>query len=144
MIIVGIDGSEGSSRALHFAAEEARVHDLPLRIVAAWQAEFPVYAGGLVAPPPVLPTELEQATRRKAENEAAEVLEHHPGVSGDVVVRDGSASAVLVEESRGADMLIVGSRGRGGFTGLLLGSVSQQCAQHATCPVVIVPPADRR
>jgi nucleotide-binding universal stress UspA family protein len=143
MIVVGIDGSEGSARALDFAAEEARMRNRPLRIVAAWQAYFPVYAGGLVAPPPVVPEELEKTTRSDAEEQAAEVLERHAGVSSDVVVREGSASAVLVEESKGADMLVVGSRGRGGFTGLLLGSVSQQASHHATCPVVIVPPADR-
>jgi nucleotide-binding universal stress UspA family protein len=64
-------------------------------------------------------------------------------VRHDVVVREGNAAAVLVAESQGAEMLVVGSRGRGGFSGLLLGSVSQQAAHHATCPVVIVPPADR-
>jgi nucleotide-binding universal stress UspA family protein len=143
MIVVGIDGSEGSARALRFAAEEAQVHDQPLHIVAAWQVQVPLYAGGLVAPPPVLPDDLEQATRKEATQQVADILEGHAGVPHDVVVRQGSAAAVLVAESQGAEMLVVGSRGRGGFTGLLLGSVSQQAAHHATCPVVIVPPADR-
>jgi nucleotide-binding universal stress UspA family protein len=59
------------------------------------------------------------------------------------VVRQGQAADVLLEEARGADLLVVGSRGLGGFTGLLLGSVSQQCAHHATCPVAIVPSGER-
>jgi nucleotide-binding universal stress UspA family protein len=143
MIVVGIDGSEGSARALRFAAEEAQVHNQHLRIVAAWHVQAPVYAGGLVALPPVPSEDLEQATRKQATEQAADILDGHPGVAHEVVVREGSAAALLVEESRGAEMLVVGSRGRGGFAGLLLGSVSQQAAHHATCPVVIVPPADR-
>jgi nucleotide-binding universal stress UspA family protein len=58
-------------------------------------------------------------------------------------VVEGPAASVLVDESRAADLLVVGSRGHGGFTGLLLGSVSQQCAQHAECPVVIVRSSSR-
>ena len=59
------------------------------------------------------------------------------GVERRVV--EGAAASVLVDESRDAELLVVGSRGHGGFAGLLLGSVSQQCAHHATCPVVIIP-----
>jgi nucleotide-binding universal stress UspA family protein len=61
------------------------------------------------------------------------------GVTVDRKLRTGNASQALLHEAKGAALLVVGSRGRGGFTGLLLGSVSQQVAHHAPCPVVIVP-----
>jgi len=66
------------------------------------------------------------------------------GVSVTPILRKGQAAEVLVAEARGAEVLVVGSRGLGGFKGLLLGSVGQQCAHHATCPVVIVPNGGRQ
>ncbi|MDX6593772.1 MAG: Universal stress protein family [Gaiellales bacterium] len=90
MIVVGIDGSDGSTRALRFAAEEARTHALPLRVISTWRAEFPVYAGGFVAPPPVLPSELASATQKEASEQVAAVLDDHPGVASDLVVREGN------------------------------------------------------
>jgi nucleotide-binding universal stress UspA family protein len=143
MIVVGIDGSEDSTRALWFAADEAAARNRGLRIVSAWQTGVPVYAGGLIAPAPIAPSEMEEETREAAEHQAQDVLDQHPGLRSEIVVRQGGPAAVLVEESADADMLVVGSRGLGGFAGLLLGSVSQQCAHHALCPVVILPPADR-
>jgi nucleotide-binding universal stress UspA family protein len=64
------------------------------------------------------------------------------GVEVEQEIREGPAAPVLIEAGRGAALLVLGSRGRGGFAGLLLGSVSQQCAQHPPCPVVILPPVD--
>ena len=142
MIVVGVDGSEGSSWALWFAADEARVRNCRLRIVTSWQIPVPVYAGGLIAPT-VPASEVERTTREAVGAQAADVMDQHPDVESDILVRQGSPAAILVKVSKDADMLVVGSRGLGGFGGLLLGSVSQQCAHHAVCPVVIVPPPDR-
>ena len=88
------------------------------------------------------------ARRQAAEEALDEVLAKAAGEWTDVAVHRSVIEAVaaaraLVERSQDADLLVVGSRGRGGFVGLLLGSVSQQCVQHATCPVVVVPPPDR-
>jgi nucleotide-binding universal stress UspA family protein len=140
VIVVGVDQSQGGTAALRFALEEARLRQAKLRVVHAWQFGY-IGATGLEGWLPAVGGEL-QDVREGAEAALDEILkEAGANVDGLTIERrvdQGSAAAVLVEESQGADLLIVGSRGHGGFAQLLLGSVSQQCAQHASCPVVIV------
>ena len=136
-IVVGIDGSSCSRAALRFASREAELRKEPLRAVCVWHTPTAAYAGGGFIP------ELGEETyrsgaRKMAEDELAEVLGANGEVTHGVELREGNAAEALIEASRDASMLVVGSRGRGGFTKLLLGSVSQQCAGHARCPVVIV------
>jgi nucleotide-binding universal stress UspA family protein len=142
MIVVGIDGSEGSERALEFAAGEAALRRRGLRIVSAWHVPTSLYAQGFFVSPEVA-SGFEQSARASAEAQAAEVLQGHPEVISELLVCERLPAKVLIEQSAEAEMLVVGSRGLGGFRGLLLGSVSQQCAQHARCPVVIVPHDER-
>jgi nucleotide-binding universal stress UspA family protein len=136
-VVVGVDGSEGSARALRWAADEARLRGARLEIVHAWAVPFM----GEVPTTPDLDAELEAGARTTLEEAMAAV--DLQGLEVDGRIERGPAAVVLVELAKGADLLVMGSRGRGGFTGLLLGSVSQQCAHHASCPIVIVPPADR-
>lgn len=137
-IVVGVDGSQESLDALAWAVGEARLRGASLRVVTAWR---PPWAYAFDAPAAVRP-ELEDALRnvgeRVIEDALAAVL---GGRKSDVeverrVVPEPPVEALLA--AAGADLLVVGSRGRGGFTGLLLGSVSQQCAHHAPCPVAII------
>jgi nucleotide-binding universal stress UspA family protein len=139
-IVVGVDHSEGSRRALEWALDEARLRGARVEVVHAWS--FPYLPTGPFVSAPLLSAEqLEADARVVLDASIAEV-----DVAGlaepvePVLVCDGPANALL-ERSKGADLLVVGSRGRGGFTGLLLGSVSQAVSQHAPCPVVIVPRA---
>jgi nucleotide-binding universal stress UspA family protein len=138
-IVVGADGSEGAVQALRFAIEEARIRGAELRAVTAWHVPPAVYGSGW-AP---ATTDLDEF-RKLAESALRESVEEagaaEAGVEVAPVVREGNPVDVLLAESEGADLLVLGTRGMGGFKGLLLGSVSQQCAHHATCPVVIVPP----
>lgn len=131
-LVVGVDGSEGSLRALRWALREARVHTAPVRAVLAWSyldqspGSFDVAYG-------------ENDARARLDG----ALEAVAGEVGDVevervVVCDLPARALLANAGD-ADLLVVGSRGVGGFKGLLLGSVSHQVVQHAPCPVVVVP-----
>jgi nucleotide-binding universal stress UspA family protein len=137
MIVVGIDGSEGAARALDFAANEATLRGRGLRVVAVWHVPMPVYSGGMIA---AFPTdEFEHSMKAAADRQVSQVLARCPDLRHELIVQEGNAAQVLLEQSSGADMLVLGSRGLGGFRGLLLGSVGQQCAHHATCPVVIVP-----
>ena len=139
MIVVGIDGSESSRDALAWALAEARSRDARVTVVAAWHVATMAYAAPLV-----LPVEggIEHSFERSAELALAATLEDMGDAAESIQVEQrvvaGPAAKVLVSEAEKAELLVVGSRGHGGFTGLLLGSVSQQCAQHAPCPVVIV------
>jgi nucleotide-binding universal stress UspA family protein len=140
VIIVGVDHSDGAKAALRFAVEEARLRQARLRAVHAWQFAHlgaPAIEGSM----PNTGFEFE-ALRSAAETALDATLQKvAPNVEDVEIERrvvQGAPAAVLVEESRAADLLVVGSRGLGGFAQLLLGSVSQQCAHHAACPVVIV------
>ena len=137
LIVAGIDHSVEAQRALRFALAEARLRGARLRVVHALDP-FSSYPSLAVAVGPA-----RQAAGELLERVADEAEEDADDLVIERRVVDGSPGSVLVAESRGADLLVVGSRGHGGFVGLLLGSVSQQCAHHAECPVVIVrqPPA---
>jgi nucleotide-binding universal stress UspA family protein len=135
-IVVGVDGSSGSHEALRFAAEEARLRGATLRVVTAWHIPSTAYSGGFVAP--FDRREFERNADVACEKALAAVREQVADLEVQRVVGEGQPAHVLLEEARDADLLVVGTRGHGGFAGLLLGSVSQQCAHHAPCPVVIV------
>ena len=137
-IVVGLDGSEGSVKALRFAIEEARIRGGEVKAVCAWHVPPIAYEGGWV-PSPLDIEDFPKSAQAALDKNIAEVAAGESGVEVTPVVREGLAAEVLVAEARDADLLVVGSRGLGGFRGLLLGSVSQQCAHHAPCPVAIVP-----
>jgi nucleotide-binding universal stress UspA family protein len=138
-IVVGIDGSNGSSAALRWAIAEARLRSVPVRAVHAWSYSQPLVPSLVGYPYSAGPVgnaidDRWQAEQR-LERAASEVGEDH---EVERVLVEGSAAQALIDAVGEIDLLVVGSRGHGGFTNLLLGSVSQQCAQHAPCPVVIV------
>jgi nucleotide-binding universal stress UspA family protein len=141
-IVVGIDGSDGSRKALAWAVAEAQLRNGHLTAVLAWQV--PLRAAFVPDWPG--PGELDAAI--EAQRVAvARVLDDACSAATDTLgdrltrlVVEGPPAPVLLRAAQNADLLVVGTRGRGGFAGLLLGSVSQQCAQHAPCPLVIVPP----
>jgi uncharacterized protein YeaO (DUF488 family)/nucleotide-binding universal stress UspA family protein len=143
-VVVGVDGSSASQQALRWAAAEARLRDVPLRVVHAWTFPYSVGLidpGGLSSASGSVP--LEPRDLRRAANEILDAAIAGPGddlhdLEVDRVSAEGSAAAVLVDLVSASDLLVVGSRGRGGFSSLLLGSTSQQCSHHAPCPVVIV------
>jgi nucleotide-binding universal stress UspA family protein len=151
-IVVGVDGSESSQRALRWAAREASMRGAPLEVVHVYETERvgPAFAYDETMDPELWQKareDVEAAARRGAERAQrlvdTLVAELGDGVTAEGVAIEGARAAeVLIERSRGAELLVVGSRGRGGFTSLLLGSVSQQCAHHAQCPVVIIRPTD--
>jgi nucleotide-binding universal stress UspA family protein len=139
-IVVGADGSPSSRAALRWAVRQAELTGATVQAVIAWQ--YPVATGGYAwAPVAVLDgADLQEAAEKALADEIGEVV--GGSSSSDVRVRpaaiEGNPSQVLIEASAGADLLVVGSRGHGGFAGALLGSVSQHCVHHADCPVVIV------
>jgi nucleotide-binding universal stress UspA family protein len=136
-IVVGVDGSDSAREALRFAVQEARLRGAGLRVVTAWH--MPAMAYGAVGfSPAVDPTVFEDSAGAALEAALAGLGEQADDVEIEPAVRTGQPAHVLTEEARGADLLVVDSRGHGGFAGLLLGSVSHQCALYASCPVVIV------
>ncbi|MFI9122611.1 universal stress protein [Streptomyces bikiniensis] len=134
-VVVGVDGSPASHAALRWALRYARRTGAAVRAVGAYDLPG---AGWSASAVDVLFDE-EQA-RRSLSEELGAVLAADADVPLVQHVVRGNPAQVLIGESDGAELLVVGSRGRGGFASLLLGSVSQQCAAHASCPVVIVRP----
>lgn len=132
-VVVGSDGSESALRALGFAVERAAQRDVPLRVLRAWEPP-----GERWVPPDFDPEQAAASERAAAEAELAPWRESFPDVPVEIEAVPGSASALLVEASRSAQLVVVGSRGRGGLRGMLLGSVSQQLIQHSHCPVAVV------
>ena len=139
VIVVGVDHSPGAKAALVFAEKEARLRGATLRAVHAWQYGYIGYTG-LEGGVPALGGDINELHAAAEAALEASVREALPDSDVEIELRtiQGAPAGVLVDESRDADLLVVGSRGHGGFVGLLLGSVSQQCAHHAECPVVIV------
>jgi nucleotide-binding universal stress UspA family protein len=137
VVVVGADGSEHAERALSFAADEAERRGASIRVVTAWHVPSSIYGVGYA---PMVAPSVEESTREAAERVARAAAERlrARGLEVEAEVCHAQAADALIEEAKHADLLVVGSRGHGGFAGLLLGSVSQQCAQHAPCPTVIV------
>ena len=135
-IVVGVDGSEGSIAALRFAIDEAKTRGAEIKAVNVWHVPVAAYGSGL-APIPVDESDYEQLGKSALDSALAKVDAN--GVTITPILREGQATEVLVAEAKNADLLVVGSRGLGGFRGLLLGSVSQQCAHYASCPLVVIP-----
>lgn len=141
-IVVGVDGSPPAVDALRWAVAEARMTGATVEVVHAWHYPALTYAPWLVAPPTFARDDLE--TEARAVVDKALSAAAAPELAGvERVVVEGGATRVLVEHSRGADLLVAGHRGRGGLVGLHLGSVALQCALHAECPVVVVRPTER-
>lgn len=151
-IVVGVDGSPGSQRALDWAAEEAALRGVGLEVVTTYESEpewagLPADAGMTSKQIEAVRDHVATATRRAAEHAkgvAEKMIGRLPRTTHAeaVVIASQRPAEALVERSRDAEMLVVGSRGLGGFKTLMLGSVSQQCATHAHCPVVIIRPPD--
>lgn len=133
-IVVGIDGSAGSQAALAWAAAEARLRGATLEAIRVWSWPIPYVGPGMAGLDPKLLEEGEQGIL----DEALSAVDLE-GVTVEPVLVEGPAAQRLLEQAKGADLLVVGSRGRGGFKGLLLGSVSQQVVNHARGPVVVIP-----
>ncbi|WP_255609954.1 universal stress protein [Micromonospora sp. PLK6-60] len=140
-VVVGVDGSPSSLVAAEHAARAAVLRHLPLHLVHGYL--HPLGYGVPLNPYDLgVPAPTEEA-QRMLEQVAADLTERHPTLEVSVRQVAGGPGATLVEESRRADLVVVGSRGVGGFAGLLLGSVSTQVAQHGHCPVLVVRPAEQ-
>ena len=136
-IVVGYDGSPPSHDALRWATAAAVRTKAPLRIVEAF--ELVVYSRP--SPGQVVPLEALQTAREKGLSALAEgVRLQQPGLTVETVLAGGSAAQALLAEAEHARLVVLGSRGLGGWTGLLVGSVAVQVTTHAQCPVIVIPP----
>lgn len=136
-IIVGVDGSNTSRRALRWAAEEARLRQAPLQVVMTWHTP---YVGGLPYAGTGFDPSILERDARKTLDEVVDGVDKTDIPRVDRTLKLGDAATSLLTTAKDASLLVVGSRGLGGFTGLLLGSVSHHVAHHATGPVVFIPP----
>jgi nucleotide-binding universal stress UspA family protein len=136
-IVVGVDGSPGSRKALAWAAAEAADHGAGLYVVNVWEHTLLPPAGSVSVSEHYVP-EPSQRTTDELVQVIKEELGDDPPVRVEARVREGRPAKVLIDESASADLLVVGQRGHGGFAGLVLGSVSQHVAAYAKCAVTVV------
>lgn len=139
-IVVGHDGSADADRALEVALDLADGLAVPVTIVRAWTID--------TAPRPATwefgyvssYSDYARAVTDRLTRDTQALVGRYPRVTAEYRVALGGPAKALIEVSRGSRMLVVGSRGRGGLAGMLLGSVSEQCVRHADCPVLVVRP----
>jgi nucleotide-binding universal stress UspA family protein len=133
-IVVGVDGSESSIRALEWAVQQSELTGIDLEVITTW--EWPSsYGFGLAIPEGWDPS---QDAQKVVDQALEPILQAHPGVKIRSTIIEGHPAPALVEASKGADLLVVGSRGHGEFAGMLLGSVSEHCVTNAHCPVLVL------
>ncbi len=132
-IVVGVDGSSASERALDWAVAETRRTDGSLHLVSAWV--FPMALGYAFT---TTVRDVRQAAEELLDHSTAHAREAAPGIKVSGETTEQLPGPALVAAARDADILVVGSRGLGGFEGLLIGSVSRYCSRHAACSVVVV------
>jgi nucleotide-binding universal stress UspA family protein len=140
-MVVGVDGSPEADAALQFALAEAKLRNLRLRVVCAWELHTTSYVGEAFAATPdafvAAESHAEEVLRAALERAVAD----DAVVDIEAVAMEGRPVSVLVDQASGAELLVVGSRGLGATKRLLLGSVSEAVAHRALCPLVIVPHA---
>lgn len=136
-IVVGVDGSAGSLEALRWAFAEAALRGSTLEAVAVWQYPMMTTIPAFGAVPEI--ADLSEQTEQTLRVTLADAgVASTPEVPVTIAVAEGAPAAALLAAAADADLLVVGSRGHGGFAGLLLGSVSHQLTMHSRCPVVVV------
>jgi len=136
-IVVGVDGSPDSKIALSWAAAEAADHGADLVVLNVWEHTLPPPAGSVSVSEHYVP-DRSQRTADDLLEVIKEVLGENPPVLIQPQIKQGNPAKMLIEQSADADLLVVGTRGHGGFRGLVLGSVSQHVAAYAKCPVAVV------
>ena len=141
IVLVGVDGSAESGAALKYAVAEANRRGARLRVVSTYFPEYSVHGRTqpVTASESAIEVDLEKETRRMVEDALAGEVPQPPV---EIVVAAGPAAGVLIDRSAEVDVLVLGHRGRGGFSSMLLGSVGLQCVLHARCPVIVVRPTE--
>ncbi len=140
-IVVGVDGSEVGQRALEWAADEAKLRGAEVVAVHAYRSEWIYYPEYVAVRTIVTPTDLAAEAEALLATTIENLGDKKEGVTiTPEAVNDSNPAHALLERAADADMIVVGTRGLGGFAGLLLGSVSQKVAHHSRVPVVIIPP----
>ena len=137
-VVVGVDGSEGSKEALRWAVGYAKTVGTRVKAVIAWHWPISI----VVALPVAEVVEPMDEALKTLNAAVADALGDVPVDGFEVKAHYGAAVPVLLEEAAHASLLVVGSRGHGGFHGLLLGSTGEHCVRHAPCPVVVVRPVE--
>jgi nucleotide-binding universal stress UspA family protein len=137
-IVVGVDGSGSSKAALAWAVRQAELTNATVEAVIAWQ--YPIAFAGMPYAPigSLMQTDFAATAEQVLGTAISETVDASGPVKVSATVHEGNAAQILLEAATDADLLVIGSRGHGGFTEALLGSVSQHCVHHAPCPVVII------